>query len=223
MMPQSSKVTLVEVNARLQAETGLRLFPPDSWFLVIPPVNGLPPPLVWTPANGYPTSHTEPLDFQAFQDEDLRNLPNYALPGAIVIPLVKSFRNLRLTVLRESVVVGRASFADIRFSSPEISKRHATITKNNGYWIIRDTSTNGTFVNGHHLESGRDARVFPNDEICFGSIRSVLVNTKGLSTLCKLMTSVKSDGSDVCNLFEESSQDSDCPTVKFRSPAGSTL
>jgi hypothetical protein len=225
-MPQSSKATLIEVNARLQANVGLELFPPDSWFLVIPPSNELPPPLVWTPVNGYPTAHTGPLDFKSFQDEDIRNLPNYALPGAVVIPLAKAFRNLHLTVLRSAIIVGRGSFADVRFSSPEISKKHASLTKNDdGYWMVQDTSTNGTFLNGRRLEAERDARVFPNDEICFASIRSVLVNIKGLNTLCKLMDSSEFDdeSSDVCDLLEESPQGCNNPTARFHKPVGFVL
>jgi len=53
-----------------------------------------------------------------------------------------------------SVVLGREAFNDIVVYDPEVSRRHAQISLQEGRYIIEDLgSTNGTFVNGRRVNS----------------------------------------------------------------------
>jgi len=189
-MPESKKTSLTEIDARLQAggpESVRLLYGVEPWFLVIPPADQLPPPLVWTPVNGYLSPKTDLLGLgESFQD--VRNLSNYAIPVAVACPLLKSGRDSA-----PYVTLGRASTNDIRLSSVEVSKTHAHLEHSSkGGWTIQDLgSSNGTFVNGNRLESFRKAVIFPNDEVCFGNVRALFLNFSGVINLCGLMKTSK--------------------------------
>ena len=50
---------------------------------------------------------------------------------------------------KNAVTLGRSSTCDITLDNPRISRLHATATKDSdGYWVLKDSSTNGTFVDG---------------------------------------------------------------------------
>ena len=82
-----------------------------------------------------------------------------------------------------AIVVGRESFNDIVVYDPEVSRRHAQITFQEGRYIIEDLgSTNGTFVNGRRvnmpmplhngdvIEMGEAARmIFSSSDDPFGN------------------------------------------------------
>ncbi len=75
--------------------------------------------------------------------------------------------NSKITSLKNSpIVLGRDSSATVILDAPAISRRHATIEKDNrGRYILRDHSTNGVFVNGQRvngstvLEANADIRI----------------------------------------------------------------
>lgn len=77
--------------------------------------------------------------------------------------------NSKITSLKNSpIVLGRDSSATVILDAPAISRRHATIEKDNrGRYILRDHSTNGVFVNGQRvngstvLEANADIRIDP--------------------------------------------------------------
>jgi pSer/pThr/pTyr-binding forkhead associated (FHA) protein len=53
-----------------------------------------------------------------------------------------------------AVVLGREAFNDIVVHDPEVSRRHAQITFQEGRYIIEDLgSTNGTFINGRRVQT----------------------------------------------------------------------
>lgn len=78
-------------------------------------------------------------------------------------------KNTKITSLKNSpVVLGRDSSATLFLDAPTISRRHATIEKDNrGRYILRDHSANGVFVNGQKisgstvLEQNADIRIGP--------------------------------------------------------------
>jgi pSer/pThr/pTyr-binding forkhead associated (FHA) protein len=77
-----------------------------------------------------------------------------------------------ISITRAPVVVGRLSTNDVVVSDPNVSRRHAEITRNRGRWAIVDLgSTNGTTVNGkvvkeHNLRDG-DRLGFGTSEMIF--------------------------------------------------------
>lgn len=55
--------------------------------------------------------------------------------------------------LRETTVIGRASSADLTLSLPTVSRRHASIVRRAGVFVLSDLgSGNGTFVNRERIE-----------------------------------------------------------------------
>jgi pSer/pThr/pTyr-binding forkhead associated (FHA) protein len=56
------------------------------------------------------------------------------------------------TLSQEEITIGRETTNALPISDPEVSRRHARISFQNGYYILEDlNSTNGTFVNGRRL------------------------------------------------------------------------
>jgi len=56
------------------------------------------------------------------------------------------------TVSKDQITIGRSSSNDIAIGDQEISRHHATISWENGQFVIRDMgSSNGTTVNGTRL------------------------------------------------------------------------
>lgn len=52
----------------------------------------------------------------------------------------------------ESLVLGRDPRSDVVIDHPQVSRRHARITRRDDQWLIEDLdSTNGTFLNGSYL------------------------------------------------------------------------
>ncbi len=56
---------------------------------------------------------------------------------------------------RERITLGRAAGNDIVLIDPQVSRRHAMIARRPEGFIVADLhSTNGTSINGHHIEEG---------------------------------------------------------------------
>ena len=75
------------------------------------------------------------------------------------------------------LIVGRAPTSDIPIIDPTISRRHAELHSTDKGFVIRDLgSSNGTFVNGSRIDTGRAA---PGDLISFGKVGFRLVLSDG--------------------------------------------
>ncbi len=56
---------------------------------------------------------------------------------------------------KEQLTLGRASGNDIVMGDLQVSRRHAMITRRTDGFVVADLhSTNGTSINGHHIEEG---------------------------------------------------------------------
>lgn len=67
--------------------------------------------------------------------------------------------------------IGRSSSCGIVIMDKSVSRKHATIIRVNGHYFLRDDgSSNGTFVNGHRVPSGKAAEIFSGDELMLGSV-----------------------------------------------------
>lgn len=66
-------------------------------------------------------------------------------------------------------LVGRGASAALRIEAPYVSTEHASIRWTGEGWEVRDlASRNGTFVDGHKVESGQRARLPMGSKIAFG-------------------------------------------------------
>lgn len=66
---------------------------------------------------------------------------------------------------KTELIVGRRSSCDIQLDYPNVSSKHCEMAFVNGYWRLRDVSTNGVKVNGVRIEE--DKFVQPGDRISF--------------------------------------------------------
>ncbi len=48
---------------------------------------------------------------------------------------------------KDEIIIGRDTTADIVFEIPEVSRKHAIITRRGDEYFVEDNSTNGTFIN----------------------------------------------------------------------------
>ena len=83
-------------------------------------------------------------------------------------------QNTRAFFLKSTHTVGRRSgVVDTHLAFPEVSRLHATIQWTGNTWIIRDTSSNGIWLDGHKIQKGQDIRLtqgsiikFSNSDLC---------------------------------------------------------
>jgi pSer/pThr/pTyr-binding forkhead associated (FHA) protein len=77
-------------------------------------------------------------------------------PGPVLVSLDKD-RSQDLPLNRDHLIIGKSrSQCDIVLSGDTISRKHARIERRmDGYYVTDLFSTNGTFLDGHRLESGQ--------------------------------------------------------------------
>lgn len=177
-MPESSKTTLTELSARFYVggQSSVRQrYPQSNHFLVIAPDDRCPPPMIWTPQKIYIAGTT-----RIGQQPDYHNLPGYAIPNAVVMPIEKSHRNLK-----GEISIGRSQEADLRISSKTVSKLHAFFKEEKGgLWLRDNRSTNGTRLNDMKLtDSFSSFQIQVGNELQFGEVRCVYVDFENLVTL----------------------------------------
>lgn len=180
-MPESNKTLLTELAAYYlqRGEKGItQRYPTQEHFLIVPKKEDCPPPLIWTP-NVLPVLGSTSIE----PATDKLNLPNYAVPTAVVVPIEKRSKSVP-----RAVTFGRSIEADVRFSDKSISKLHASISERNGALFIRDLhSSNGTFLNGHRLRPSDNYALSVGSEVKMASIRAMYVNLESLVELVKLV------------------------------------
>lgn len=65
------------------------------------------------------------------------------------------------------ILLGRSRAADIRFTEPTVSRRHAALQRVDGGWLLVDrASTHGTHVNGRRIDT---AILADGDRVDLGS------------------------------------------------------
>lgn len=72
-----------------------------------------------------------------------------------------------------TTTVGRAVSNDIVFASRHLSAQHATIRRERGLRMVVDHSSNGTWVDGRRLETGRPYPLPPGASVRFADVECV--------------------------------------------------
>lgn len=76
----------------------------------------------------------------------------------------------RVVIGSDYWVVGRDSSADVQLDSRVVSRRHAEILKQGGYWFVRDLdSKNGVIRNRVRIQPGEAVPLYDGDEIQIGN------------------------------------------------------
>lgn len=111
--------------------------------------------------------------------------PDYAEPASISIQFENPINSVRywlrpkhgieggdlpiLYVEYGEATIGRMEKNDIVVASPRVSKEHAKIRISPaGIFLTCLSKTNGTYVNGERLETGREYQIYPGDHIGLG-------------------------------------------------------
>src|ERR1700719_5036659 len=94
---------------------------------------------------------------------------------------------LELRVLKSTVSIGSAEGNDFVIRQATVSQRHATMVQKDGLFELSDlSSTNGTFVNGHRINSSAPVKI--GDELWFGGARFVLANPAVVGDVADLIS-----------------------------------
>jgi pSer/pThr/pTyr-binding forkhead associated (FHA) protein len=90
----------------------------------------------------------------------LRHVPDRTL---LVLPLVPP---------GTQILLGRSRSADIRFTEPTVSRRHAALQRVDGGWLLVDRhSSHGTHVNGRRVDT---AILADGDHVDLGSAHLIV-------------------------------------------------
>jgi hypothetical protein len=119
---------------------------------------------------------------KAIDDPALRYLP---LEQRFVLhPLAKTARNPFV----DQITIGRTTNNDVVLHLPSVSKFHAWFSRGSGGYLLHDAnSTFGTFAAGRKVlpDMASGVPVGPNEEIVFGEIRVLFLDTSALAMWLK--------------------------------------
>lgn len=127
-----------------------------------------PAPNVMTRAGGA----SDPNMTGAISSDTAHRLGLAKAPAQLVVLDERGQDKERISITRTPIVIGRQSTNDVVLSDPNVSRRHAELTRKDGTWTLIDLgSTNGTTVNGrpsteHSLNDG-DRLGFGTSELIF--------------------------------------------------------
>ena len=116
-------------------------------------------------------------------------------PGSASKPAGRSTSNLLDTDLislfkgKNKIVIGRDKGTDVILDHPQVSRKHCSVErKSDGSYLIKDLSTNGTFVNGKKINS---YRLKDLDKIMIGPF---VVSLKGKVQNLSKKIAIKAEG-----------------------------
>lgn len=90
----------------------------------------------------------------------------------VVLELQDQLANVRRITVRHDIVIGRGSDCNLRLSSPQVSRRHCFLrVGRDGVSITDLDSSNGTYLNGQRIPSGRRAEVADGARLALGPVQ----------------------------------------------------
>ena len=82
----------------------------------------------------------------------------------------------RFEVEGDGALIGRSANCDWNLPDPDniVSSRHAEIRREADKWILKDISTNGTFLNGRRIPPDKYVQLNHGDKITVGTANLVM-------------------------------------------------
>jgi pSer/pThr/pTyr-binding forkhead associated (FHA) protein len=99
--------------------------------------------------------HTKFFDSSAFEKFTPSSGSKPAAPAVATGGRLVCLTDGREYQVGAALVIGRDASADVVVPGNEVSRRHAQIVATEQGFVLVDTSSNGTFVNGHRVEGSR--------------------------------------------------------------------
>jgi len=99
--------------------------------------------------------HTKFFDSSAFEKFTPSSGSKPAAPTVVTGGRLVCLTDGREYQVGAALVIGRDASCDVVVPGNEVSRRHAQIVATEQGFVLVDTSTNGTFVNGHRVEGSR--------------------------------------------------------------------
>ena len=97
------------------------------------------------------TTPTRPIPVISLGKRERRNLNEVPFGKLIIIYGNHAGREYRLSA--KTVLIGRTGRCDITIKDSSVSRKHASIERKNGRFVLQDLkSTNGTSVNGESID-----------------------------------------------------------------------
>ncbi len=96
--------------------------------------------------------HTKFFDSSAFEKFSPPAPPKPAAPAVVSGGRLVCLTDGREYQVGAALVIGRDASSDVVVPGNEVSRRHAQIVATEQGFVLVDTSTNGSFVNGHRIE-----------------------------------------------------------------------
>lgn len=93
----------------------------------------------------------------------------------VVLELQDQPANVRRVMVRHDIVIGRGSDCNLRLSAPQVSRRHCFLrVGREGVSITDLDSSNGTFVDGKRIKSGKRHDLVDGASLSLGPIRFLI-------------------------------------------------
>lgn len=92
----------------------------------------------------------------------------------VVLELQDQPSNIKKVTIRHDIVIGRGAECNLRLSAPQVSRRHCFLRVGNDGASLSDLdSSNGTYMNGKKLTSGKRYRVEDGAILAIGPVKFV--------------------------------------------------
>ena len=90
----------------------------------------------------------------------------------VVLELRDQPSNIKKVTVRHDIVIGRGAECNLRLSAPQVSRRHCFLRINGDAATVTDLdSSNGTFVNGKKLTSGKRYELQDGTQLAIGPVQ----------------------------------------------------
>lgn len=92
----------------------------------------------------------------------------------VVLELQDQPSNIKKVTVRHDIVIGRGAECNLRLSAPQVSRRHCFLRVSNDSATITDLdSSNGTYLNGKRITSGKRYELKEETQLAIGPVTFV--------------------------------------------------